>query len=251
MAITVTERDAHNGSTAATSHALVPATNFTSNTYALLILGYENTGTAGADPISSVTDTDSNTWTLIHNVLYDPAGAGAGTVLRFYECSNCSLTTGDTITVAFSNSARLTSRLFQISADANKYIRIIPGQSYPSVAQATDGSWCIVTNTRSWVSGELAVAAFSIESDGSMIYSETDNFDSTGGNWTGGSEIGTLASGQILGSAYKILTGSVSSQLYGPACTNGYDYTGTMVGFEQVNTFTPVDPFGQFGFFGI
>jgi hypothetical protein len=103
MTITVTARGTGGNSTTATSIAIVPASNFAAGTFAVLCLSYDNSGTSGADPFSSISDDAQNTWVSAQASLNDPGAANAGNTGRIFtsQMQTKKLTTGDTITVSF------------------------------------------------------------------------------------------------------------------------------------------------------
>src|ERR1051326_8772503 len=104
MALSGTDRGQNSTNTAGqTSLALSPASNFNAGKMAVLCVAYDNAGSGGSDPFSSISDTKGNTWTPRQNVLNDPGAASAGQCLRIFTTMQDvgTLTTGDTITVSF------------------------------------------------------------------------------------------------------------------------------------------------------
>src|SRR5262245_65793303 len=119
MALTGTSRGQGSHNTSATSFTLSPASNLGVGTLAVLVVAYDNSGTNGADPFSSVTDSLGNTWVSRQQALHDPGAANAGCTLAIVTTAQtvAVLSTTDTITVTFtSNTTAKAWALHEVAA---------------------------------------------------------------------------------------------------------------------------------------
>ena len=103
MALGNVSRGTGGNAVAATTITLSPSDNFASNSLAVLVIAYDNSGTSGADPYSAISDSLGNTWTSRVNTLNDPGAADAGNVLRIFtsQMNAAPLRTDTVITVNF------------------------------------------------------------------------------------------------------------------------------------------------------
>lgn len=103
MALTVTDRGTGGSEPSTTSLVATPGSNFTAGALAVLKVAYDNSGTNGADPYVSISDTKGNTWTARQAADRDPGAANAGVCGRIFTTpqNGGTLTTSDTVTISF------------------------------------------------------------------------------------------------------------------------------------------------------
>jgi hypothetical protein len=209
----------------------------------VIALGYDNGGTQGADPYSSISDNGGNTWTSRFNGLNDPGAANAGSTLRIFTATIPPNTTV-TITVTFTVSITAKSYLFQQFYSSLGY-----NINFLSASAATIGSTTtIASNAVSVNNGDAIFAAFAIE--GTSTGTAGDG-DTTNGSWSLGqiSSGGTGTSVISTYSQYKIVnaTGNQTWNVTGGAA--GDWVAGTINITETVTA--SLDPMGRMGFFGL
>jgi len=198
------DRGTGGNSTPSTSLACTPGSNFGSG-LAVLVIGYENTGTLGADPYSSIADSAGNTWTPRQNALYDPGASGAGTVCRIFTSAQniATLTTGTTVTVTSSVAARWAYAFIQVPNGT--YVTGGAGSGSGGTPTVTTGS---ISAFNLVIGGSAAEAA-----NGSY----TGDSDTTNGSWSTAQTIGygTGNSSQAVCAQYKRVT-AAGAQTYNP-----------------------------------
>jgi len=96
-----------NSTSAGTTLVVTPDDSFAVGNYAILMIGFDNTGTTDADhnEIASITGTQTNTWTKLCEFTNGQTAADAGVTVSTYMSRITSpITSGvDTITVTFAN----------------------------------------------------------------------------------------------------------------------------------------------------
>lgn len=215
MAVTITARG--NGSTntgGQTTLVGTMASTAADDQMVFLLAAYDNSGTVGADPYSSITDTHGNTWTPIVNILNDPGAADAGVVVRaWYTLQNVSnLVSGNTVTVTFS--ATTVARCWQLyealSDEPGKTALVHATTNTGSSTASTAVSVAITQASTLTGDGTQVIVAFmGAEHGGTTV---TDDADTSGGSWSTGvlNQVGTTTAGMTLNSQYKTPNARVS-----------------------------------------
>ena len=231
--------------TAATTIAIVPPANFSTDSLAVLVLAYDNSGGAGADPYSSITDNGGNTWTSRANGLNDPGAASAGSTIRIFTARVVSLQTTNTITVTFNSSTTAKSwTLTQFTSNVSGNLA-----NYLSATTATTGATTAVAGTAFSITNGNAILA-GVANEGNATI--TADSDTTNGTWSTQQtqNNGTGTSGMQVASQYKIVN-ATGNQTYNVTLSAAGDWVTQAIQINEVTAFTPVDPFGQMGFFGL
>lgn len=211
MALTGTDRGSGSTNTGGQSTIVVtPGSNFAARSWACLICAYDNSGTNGADPYSSIADSVGNTWTPRINSLNDPGAANAGVALRIFtsDMSVAPLTTGDTITVTLgSTTVARAWALHEVLPGANGRVAYVTGGQ----ETATTGTPSVVTG--SITSGHMVIGAVGREGN----EAPTGDGDSSNGSWSSvlGGRVGTTTSGAQVVTQRKVVTGT-GTQTYNP-----------------------------------
>lgn len=215
MAITGTDRGTGGNNTGATTITISPGSNLAAGSMAVLVLAYDNSGTNGADPFSSITDSLGNFWHRKVTALYDPAGASAGATLAIFTSYMLAgaVTTGTTITVTFSSSTTAKAwTMHELVPSANKFIRFLTGAAGTGSATGTP-----TVTSSSITSGDVIIGCGAVESADTW----TGDSDSSSGTWSTkqSTGFGTGTSGQAVISQLKVTSGT-ATQTYNPTLTS-------------------------------
>jgi hypothetical protein len=219
--------------TAATTIAIVPPSNFTAGSLAVLALAYDNSGASGADPYSSITDNAGNTWLSRASGLNDPGAASAGSTIRIFTTTVGTLGTGNTITVTFGTSTTAKSwTLTQFTSNVTDFTA-----DYLSAGTQASGS-----------SGNAIFGAMANEGNATV----TADSDTTNGSWSTQQTVanGTGTGGMQVASQYKIVN-ATGNQTYNLTLSATGDWVINTIQITEVALATSFDPFGMNGFFGL
>lgn len=245
MALSETIRGSGNNTTSATSVQILPASVFAAGSTAILVLGYDNSGSGGIDPFASITDAHGNPWESVVNALYDPGAASAGVTLRiFLGRITTSLGIADAITVNFSTATVAKAWVLRevITNTANATIGVVSNGVSTGAATATPS----VTTGPIATVGDMVIGAGASESASTWV----GDADTTGGSWTAQTTAaaGTGTSGIAVTTQSKVVN-AVGSQTYNPTLTAADRILAWVQLTEVVGG--SYDPFGRFGFFGM
>lgn len=243
MAITAANRGSGGNATAATSISITPGSNFTSGSWGILCISYDNSGGGGADPFTTITDSVGNTWTSRVNVLNDPGAASAGIALRIFTTSFniAALTTANTITVNFGSST--TAKAWTLSeALAGTGFTLALGTA-TGTAQTTASP---TITTVSLTSGNFVLGVLGSEGNGTR----TADADTTNGTWSTAlsAGFGTTTGGAEIISQYKIVT-ATATQTFNPTLATSTD--NAIAYIQLIEAGSSFDPMGMMGFFGM
>lgn len=219
MALTATDRGTSFGESSATTFAVSPSSNFTAGTLVLFAVSYDNAGTNGADPYSSIADTAGNTWVSRLDVLNDPGAANEGLVVRLFETYQTAgtLTTGSTITITFSTS--VTAKVGTLTQLAGS----VGTPTYVTGATGTGSSSTPSITTGSITSGDYVFGATGQEGGGT----QTGDSDTTNGSWSAQQWVVTNLTGntnQGITTQGKVTTGT-GAQTYNTTINTTRDWS--------------------------
>lgn len=201
----ITNRGSGSRNTGAeTNYVITPGSDFRAGTRAVLQLSYDNSGTNGADPFNTITDSLGNTWATDDSQLNDPGAANAGNALRtFSSLLTTPLTTANTITVDFGANTTVARAyiLWEIKAKAG-FVPAFLGNT----SEAT-GSSTTPTITRTAVGipvGALVLGVMGAQHGDATV---TADSDTTSGSWSVGilANVGTTTAGVKIYSQHKHL----------------------------------------------
>lgn len=177
MALSITQAGTGNSTTSGTTFSVTPTVSFAVNDTVVVCSAHDNLF-SGAPYISSVTDSQGNTYSLAAgNKTQGGSGADRATV-AIYRCNvTTALSTSDTITITFSGSlAAKAVVLYKISAASNKKasLRLAAAATpLPSTTNFSGGS-------PTMVNGEALIRALAIEDSQTV----TGDSDTTRGSWS-------------------------------------------------------------------
>jgi hypothetical protein len=204
--------------TAGTTYAFQVGGNFSPNAMAVLCVSYDNSGTNGADPYTSIQDSLGNTWTSRQNVLNDPGTANAGVTLRIFtsNLSNGRLQSTSSVTMSFGISTTAKSFvIMQISSSLiSERVEYVSGGT--ATGASTTGS---VTGFVS--NSNLIIGAVGREAN----TTRNADTDTTNGSWSSAQAIGvgTTTAGNEIISQRKLVTAS-GDQTYNPTFGTSADW---------------------------
>lgn len=227
MAITVTHRGTRSNSTANSSWAFSPTSDFSSGSFGVILFGWR---TVASSAITSFTDSIGNTWTS------RTSATNGEYRLELFTCDSISsLATTDTVTVNFSSNT--TSRgcfLYEVTGSGSI--------TYDDANSTTFASSGTITTSTTVENGNVV---FGFDTRASTI-APGDDADTTNGNWSTGVGVAPGFTTYIH-SQYKIVNAD-GSQTYN--ITTG---VAGVIGYVELTEIVSsiLDPFGQFGIFGI
>lgn len=243
MALTVYDRGG-SGYANVNITTIHPGVNFSAaGTMAVVIFAYDNSGTSGADPFVSISDSLGNTYTPILNVLRDPGAANAGVVLRaFYTYQDGgALTTSTNVTFDLSASAVGCVQWYEITGNVGTVVTFGTGSGGSSTG--------FTSTTGSVSTDDVLINMVGIEY-GASFGMDTD---ATNGDYYNADQTrGSGATGVSLSAQYKNITGN-GTQSYGIGWGGStIDYCRAWVQIDEIPLpATSFDPFGALGIFGI
>lgn len=204
MSLTATNRGTGNHNTGATSVACSPTSNFTAGKMAVLFIAYDNAGSGGADPFSSIIDSVGNTWTSRQAILFDPGAASAGIAGRIFTCPQDigQITTGTTVTVSFGAVSVVAKAWTFIEVNAS--VGIATFRTGGTGTGGNQASPNVVT--ASVTSGECAICGVVSETNNAL----TGDSDTTNGSWSTAqtTSAGSGATGVSIITQQKVVTGT-------------------------------------------
>ena len=184
--------------------------------YMVAWVAVDNSGTNGARPGLTVTDSRSHTWTVTAGALQDPGAANAGAACYIaYTKVTTAYQTNDTITFTWGTNAA--GKSIRVSAFTGVH------QTSPvgvTEVAANNGNTAFTISITPNASNQLVVVAGAIE--GASGDTWTDDADSTNGTWTAGTEVSTGNTGatdMTLQSAFKVVSAS-GAQTWNSTITN-------------------------------
>lgn len=216
-ALTGTDRGSGNNNTAGASLTVTPTSNFTSNSYGVLCIALDNSGTAGNTLISpaSVSGSDGSTWTRRPNSLFDNGAASAGVEVVIYTSNATSLTTAQSITVTWTSTTPTAKAwvLHEVTAGVGK---IVSFRVSDVGIGATTASPAFTTNP-SVNNGEIIIGMGGSESSDTW----TGDSDTTNGSWSTQQHnvAGSGTTGMSITSQRKVVN-ATGTQTYSPTLTS-------------------------------
>lgn len=244
MALSGTNRGTGGNNTASTTINISPASNFTSGSSAFLAIAYDNAGSQGSDPYSSISD-GVHTWVTAAS-LNDPGAANAGSVLRLFRANNVSLTTSSVITITFS--VNVTAKAWTLTQIASDISGASINQRISWGPFTTGGQSILASGTGNIVTGNILIGYLGQEGNGTR----TGDSDTTNGTWSTAQTagFGTTTGGQEIITQFKVVTAD-GNQQWDPVATPVGDYNIWLFNYEEIPPASSFDPFGMMGFFGI
>jgi hypothetical protein len=218
MALTFSQAGSANSTT---SGATLNVTGVTAAVGDMLIvcISADNSGSAGASSISSVTDAASNTYTSRALTNRDPGAANAGNTLDIFTTIVTSALSSQTVTVNFSpNTPSKAAVIWKAVPGAGETARYLSSSAGASGAATTQ-----TITTTSIANGDTVIGATSIEG----LAAITADSDTSNGNWsaqyTAVADTGSGGTSQRIASQHKTVT-ATATQTYNTSTVLSNDF---------------------------
>ena len=207
-------------------------------TLLVLVMAYDNSGSNGADPgVSSIVDSQGNTWTSRHNTLRDPSSAASGTVLRIWTTRQDvgRLVSANTITVTLGAAAVKVWVLWEITAGAGNYADFLATGTGAGGASTTPS-----VTTGTIVVGDMTIGGVAYEYGAN---DPTGDSDANNGSWSTQqtTRTGSTTSGQSVASQTKVQATADSTQTYNVTYTNSSDWACGWISVREYAAWTTVN----------
>lgn len=203
------------GATVATGSTVTAATG----DWLVALVAGDNNGTNGAASLSSVSDSQSNTWTQRALITNDPGAAAAGATIGVFTAPITNALASGTVTANFSpNTTFKAIQVYRVQPGAGNQVVFVAADTSGVTTNATTHS----SNTVSVTSGDTIFGAAGIEDRGTI----TGDSDTTNGSWS--TIITRLADGGGVGtsmscsSQYKTVS-ATANQTWDITTTAGRD----------------------------
>lgn len=183
------------------------AGNLPIGSFGIVFTAYDNAGTQGADPVSSVTDSGGNVWTSRAFSLYDPGAASAGIVIKIFTSTISVEPTN--LTLSFGVACVYTGYLSRATSDVNGTL------SYISGAAGTGANDTVPTVTSTSISINDMIIGFGGKKD---INNWVADADTLNGSWS-------AATSWLTGSGTAGLSGIIQTKTVTVAGTQTYNPT--------------------------
>jgi len=231
MALTATDRGTVVGDKSSTSFRISPSSNFTAGTVAVLSITIDNSGTGGADPYLSISDTNSNTWSSRVSSLRDPGASNEGVAVRLFDTNQLGgqITTGTVITVSLTDgTVAKTAVLWELSGSTGT-------PTYESGGSANGTSTSPSVTTTSIPSGDAIIGVVGVEG----ITTVTEDTDTSDGVWSSQQTEATTTlsttENMRIASQTKVVTGT-ATQTYNPTLSASRDWAILWAQYTEVTT---------------
>jgi hypothetical protein len=201
----------------------------------VVLVSADNAGSGGASTISSVTDNEGNSYSLIFALNRDPGAANEGVSLNAYSTIVTNTLSSDSVTANFSGTTRYKTVVVY---------KITPGASgvptLRSVAAGATGSSSAPTVTSG--TAEIDDIVFGVLGVEAIILTTniTGDADTTNGSW---SSISSATYGAFTGSDYQAVAPiqtkqvtSSSTQTFNPTLNTARDYCINVMVFYEASS---------------
>jgi len=234
MALTFTARGTGSNTTSSTSCALTLTTGvtFTQGHWIVITVGYDNSGSSGADPYSSIATSITDTWTSRINQLNDPAAANAGNVLRIFTAgplaANRTVANGGTLgTITFGTASLVEVwTIWEVEGTTGPV-------SYVTGGNTSGASGTSPTQTTASIAQSHGLIA-AINSQYGTAQTYTDDTDTTNGSWSSSQKLGagTTGAGQSILAQSKVVN-AAGTQIFNSTLGTAASWTEGYVVFKE------------------
>jgi hypothetical protein len=238
MALTISEAGSATSNTSSSTLVVTPTVSFSANDGVVVCIAADNSTAQGGLPFSSVTDSQSNTYTLVRSVKQQGASQNNLACGAIYFCVvQNALSVSDSITVNFLNNTTAKAAVtFKIGAAANKKPSQISDAAFSPTGDASSSSRSTTTMT----SGDALVFLLAIENNGVV----TGDSDTTRGSWSSAyvanADSGTALTSMQAFSQYKIVTGN-GTQTWDTTFPSSSSFATAFATFREVAALSTFD----------
>jgi len=215
MALTIAQAGSQT-STASGSTLTVSSVEAVVGDMLVVVIAADNAGTNGASSISSVSDSEGNTYSQRTVVLRDPGAASEGATLGIFTAAITADLSFATVTVNFSpNTANKAAVIYRVTPASGSTVE------YRSAGAGSAASTASPTITATSVaSGDTIIGGLAAETDDGI----TADSDTSNGNWSTQysalADNGADAATMVVAAQYKTTT-ATANQTYNPTVTGG------------------------------
>ena len=236
MALTVSQAGTATSTTSSSTLVITPTVSFNEYDVILVLVAADNSGTFGAISISSVEDSQSNTYTLVRSSAQQGQSVNNLATAAIYRClTKNALSTSDSITVNFSPNTPAKAAVVWKVASASGYRAV--QQSQNVVSPTSDGT-SLSRSSGTMNANDAVFMLLGLEHNGSV----TGDSDTTRGTWSAGysaiADTGTATTSMQAFSQHKIVT-STGTQTWDVSFSSA-SYCGVYVTLREtiITTFT-------------
>lgn len=215
MALTIT--DAGNGTSTSSGASVSTGSTVTAaiGDWLVAIVAADNAGTNGDPSLSSVSDSQGNTWTQRALINNDPGAANAGATLGIFTAPVTNALSSDTVTANFSpNTTCKAIQVYRVQPGSGEAVQFVAADATGTTGNNTTHS----AGTVSVTNGDTIFGAAAIEARDAI----TGDSDTTNGSWSSIlsrlADTGATATSMTCSSQYKTVS-STGNQSW--ACTTG------------------------------
>jgi len=204
MALTLSQAGSGNSTTSSATLAVTLTQSVAVGDVVIVCIASDNNGTNGADSVTSVTDSQSHTYTVRAGQNNDPGAAAAGASVNIYTTTvTTAMTTSDVVTANFSpNTASKAMVIWEVAPGAGET------PTYTSNGGSTNNGTNPALTSSSITSGDAVIYALAAETAATL----TGDSDTTRGSWStlhsSVANTGTNGTSMTVGSQYKVVTGT-------------------------------------------
>ncbi|WP_119270848.1 hypothetical protein [Taklimakanibacter deserti] len=175
----LTISDAGNGTSTADAATQATGATVTASTgdWLVAVVAADNDGSGGDASLTSVSDTQSNTWTQRALINRDPGVAGNGATLGIFTAPVTNALSSGTVTANFSpNTAAKAIQVYRVQPGAGQQVLFVAADA----TGTQDGNTTHAAATVSVTEGDTIFGAAAIETNTAV----TGDSDTTNGNWS-------------------------------------------------------------------
>lgn len=237
MALTISQAGSATSTTSSSTLVVTPTVSFSQNDGVLVCIAADNSGTLGAISISSVSDSQSNTYTLHRSVKTQGGSINNLASAAIYLCAvTNAISTSDSITVNFSpNTPAKAVVIYRIVCASGKKPSVANSGSSSPVSAATSSSRSTVTIS----ANDAVFMVAGIETNESV----TTDTDTLRGSWSSAysatADTGTLATSMQVVTQYKTVTSS-GTQAWDLSWATSTDYCAAYATITEVAALSTV-----------
>ena len=206
MALTISQAGSATSTTSSSTLVVTPSVSFSQNDGVLVCIAADNSAISGEISISSVSDSQSNTYTLIRNVKTQGGSINGLASAAIYLCAvTNAISTSDSITVNFSpNTPSKAVVIYKIACASGKK----PSNTNSSATSPSSDSTSLSRSTVTIPANDAVFMVAGIETNESV----TADTDTLRGSWSSAysatADTGTLATSMQVVTQYKTVTSS-------------------------------------------
>lgn len=237
MALTISQAGSATSTTSSSTLVVTPSVSFSANDGVVVCVAADNSAALGEISISSVSDSQSNTYTLIRNVKSQGGSINNLASAAIYLCAvTNAISTSDSITVNFSpNTPSKAVVIYKIACASGKK----PSNTNSSATSPSSDSTSLSRSTVTIPANDAVFMVAGIETNESV----TADTDTLRGSWSSAysatADTGTLATSMQVVTQYKTVTSS-GTQTWNLSWATSTSYCATYATITEVAALSTV-----------